>query len=86
MTTQTKEFGCSKPIVEQRDRFGQRLTLHIEQANGQTANLQAYIRGLLKTQSLEKWNGSPEELRNWLADSVAQYVRNLEVRIYVHSN
>lgn len=78
----TTTFGTSKPIVEQRDRFNQRLTLHIESANGESANLQAYIRGLLKTQSLEKWNGSADELKAWLAESVAGYIRNLEVRIY----
>lgn len=75
----------SKPIIEQRDRYEQRLTLHLEMANGEAAQPMVYLRRLLATQSLEGWNGRQDELRDWLADQMANYFRNLNVHIWGHS-
>ncbi len=45
----------SKPVLEQRDRYNQRLTLHLEMANGELAQPMIYMKRLLKTQDLEAW-------------------------------
>ncbi len=75
----------SKPVLEQRDRYNQRLTLHLELANGEPAQPMIYMKRLLKTQDLEQWNGHPEELRDWLAESMANYFKNVTVKIWGHS-
>lgn len=75
----------SKPVLEQRDRYNQRLTLHLELANGEPAQPMIYMKNLLKTQDLEAWNGKSEELRDWLADQMANYFRNVQVHIWGHS-
>ncbi len=75
----------SKPVLEQRDRFNQRLTLHLEMANGEQAQPLIYMKRLLKTQDLEAWNGRQDELRDWLAQSMADYFKNVTVKIWGHS-
>ena len=72
-------------IMEQRDRYNQRLTLHLELENGEQAKPQAYLNGLLKTQSLEAWNGRQEEFAEWIAASMAEYWKRVNVRIWGHS-
>lgn len=74
-------------LVEQRDRHGQRITLDLELENGERASLDKYVRGLLKSQSLEAWRSTPEELNQWLAGCVSNYIANaVKVRIWGHSN
>lgn len=73
-------------IVEQRDRFNQRLTLHLELENGEMAQPQLYLKGLLRTQSLEAWNGHQEEFQEWIAQSMAAYWKRVQVKIWGHSN
>lgn len=76
----------SKPILEQNDRFGQRLTLHLEMENGELFDANKYLRGLVKTQSLEAWNGRPEEFQKWIASQLANFAESqLKVRIWGHS-
>ena len=75
----------SKPITEQLDQFEQRLTLHLELANGEQAQPMIYLRRLLKTQSLEAWNGRQDEFRDWIAGQMADYFKRIEVRIWGHS-
>ncbi len=75
-----------KKLVEQRDRFNQKLTMHLEMANGDIAQPMLYMRGLLRQQSLEAWNGKPDEFRDWIAEQMAEYFKRLEVRIYGYSN
>jgi hypothetical protein len=72
--------------MEQRDKFNQRLTLHLELENGEQAQPMIYLRGLLKTQSLEAWNGDQEEFQKWIAESMANYWKRVQVRIWGHSN
>ena len=74
----------SKHIMEQRDRFNQRLTLHLEMDNGEAMNPQAYLKTLLKTQSLEGWNGRGDEFRDWIAAAMADYWKRCNVRIWGH--
>jgi len=74
----------SKPILEQKDQYQQRLTLHLELANGEPAQPMIYMRNLLKTQSLEVWNGNTDELRDWLAKQMHDYMKNLNVTIWGH--
>ena len=76
----------SKPILEQRDQFNQRLTLHLELSNGEPARPEVYLKRLLKTQSLERWNGRQEEFQTWIAAQMTEYFKNLEVRIWGHSS
>jgi hypothetical protein len=76
----------SKTILEQKDRFNQRLTMHLELENGETAQPMIYLRRLLKTQDLSAWNGHQDELRDWIADAMQNYFKRVQVRIWGHSN
>ncbi len=76
----------AKKLVEQRDRYNQRLTMHLEMQNGETAQPMIYLRGLLRQQSLEAWNGKQDEFRDWIASQMSEYFKRLEVRIYGYSN
>jgi len=76
----------TKHLMEQKDRFNQRLTLDLQMANGEKALPLTYLNRLLKTQSLEAWNGKQDEFRDWIADQMAIYFKNLEVRIYGYGN
>jgi len=67
--------------MEQRDRHNQRLTLHLELENGEQAQPMIYMRRLLKTQDLSKWNGQPEAMRDWLAEQMANYFKRIQVHI-----
>lgn len=73
-------------LLEQRDRFNQRLTLDLELDNGEKANFNSYVKGLVATQSLEAWNGNQDQFRDWIAKCVADYAQRLQVKIYGHSN
>lgn len=84
--TKTPSLWKNKPLVEQRDKFNQRLTMHMELQNGETAQPMVYLRGLLKTQSLEAWNGHPEEFRDWIAEQMTAYFKRVEIKIWGHSN
>lgn len=75
----------SKPILEQRDRYNQRLTLSLELENGEMAQPGIYLSRLLKTQSLEQWNGRQAEFAAWIAQSMADYWNRVQVRIVGHS-
>jgi len=75
----------SKPVMEQRDRFNQRLTLHLELENGERAQPGIYLSRLLRTQSLEDWNGRPEEFQKWIADAMTEYWKRVQVKIWGHS-
>lgn len=76
----------TRPVLEQRDRYNQRLTLNLELANGEPAQPMIYLRRLLKTQSLEAWNGHADEFRDWIASRMSDYFKRIEVRIWGHSN
>lgn len=78
--------GMSKPILEQRDQFNQRLTLSLELENGEQAQPMIYLRRLLATQSLEAWNGRQEEFAEWIALSMTEYWKRVKVSIWGHSN
>ena len=71
-----------KHLVEQKDEFGQLLTLEVRLQNGEPLNLNKYLRDLVETQSLEAWNGNQDKLRDWLAERVSDLIRNADVKIY----
>lgn len=59
--------------MEQRDRYNQRLTLDLLLENGETAQPLIYLRGLLRTQSLEAWNGKQEDFAARIRKSMDDY-------------
>lgn len=75
----------SKPTITQLDRFEQRLTLHLELENGETYQPAIYLRGLLRTQSLEAWNGRQAEFAAWIREQMHAYNERLQVHIWGHS-
>lgn len=76
-----------KTLLEQRDKYNQRLTLHLlNPVNGRDVDLNKYVRDLVKTQSLPQWNGRQEEFKKWIADCIAAYLVRCDLRIYGYSN
>lgn len=76
----------TKHLVEQRNKFGQRLTLDVELKNGEPLNLNRYAKHLLQTQDLQAWQGAAEDLREWFAGEVQKFIMGADFNIYGHSN
>lgn len=76
----------TKHLLEQHDRYNQRLALSAELPNGEPLNLNQYVRGLVSTQSLEAWRGNDDGLRDWIATCVAGYIKCAHVKIYGYGN
>lgn len=60
-----------------------KLTVRLEEPNGELASLGMYVRALVKTQDMEAWKNHPvpDAFQIWLRGCMVDYVRNLEVRI-----
>lgn len=76
----------TKTLLEQRDRFNQRLTLEMELDNGEPVRLDSYVKKLVSTQSLEAWNGNSDKFKAWIAEQVSNYVIRSNLKIWGHSN
>ena len=74
----------AKPILEQPSGDGLSRKLVLEMQNGEMAQPALYLRNILKTQDLAAWSSNPEGLRDWLASTMADYFRNLDVKIWCY--
>ena len=68
-------------MITQKNNLGQTVQIRLELDNGEMAQPGIYLHRLLKTQDFEAWKSSPEQFKNWIADQMAAYFRNLQVVI-----
>lgn len=75
----------TKTIKVQKDQYGQPIKIVLELKSGMQANIPGYIRFLISTQDWSAWRDNPEGFRDWIAESVARYIKGLDLKIWGYS-
>ena len=73
-----------KNMTWQINTRGEKLTFRLEHPNGAQAQPMLALKHLVKSQDLEAWKGDPEAFKEWIAQSMASYFRNLDVVIWTY--